>query len=306
MDNIQGIYKGINYSIYAMNFLAIIGSVFTYVIFFKKVFRKNTIGFYCRSLAFCDLFIIYNLIVGIAQIVMNNFTLVENNNWLCRTISYISPVFSSMSGWILVAFSLDQLINVSMTKRFAFFKKRWFQYSVLFGLFTFHCLFYVPNFLYSESKNIKINVNVNYTICGNKSLVLPIALLVESSILPLITLLMLTSLIVRYLTKSRNKTFNVEMSNFSFSSNHIMQQKRAKDMKFAFNLVILNVMHIFLTSPAIIVSAIQFTNLEVYLIVYVISHFFFSLNFALHFWIHFCVNSVFRKEFLTLIRIKKS
>ena len=82
--------------------------------------------------------------------------------------------------------------------------------------------------------------------------------------------------------------------------------KRAKDMKFAFNLVILNVIHIFLTSPAIIVSAIQFTDLQVYLIVYVISHFFFSLNFALHFGVHFCVNSVFRKEFLTLIRFKNS
>lgn len=54
-------YLNINYATYTANFLTIIGSIFSIIIFFRKVFSRNSIGFYCKTLAIFDLFNTYNL-----------------------------------------------------------------------------------------------------------------------------------------------------------------------------------------------------------------------------------------------------
>ena len=158
----------INDSVYLINILTAIGSVFSFIIFSRKSFEKSTIGIYCRSLAIFDLSVIFNLSVGISSISRNsNRSLILDTDWACKMMTYVMSIFSAISGWILVFFSIDQLITVSMTKRFLFYKKKWFQYSLILGLFIFHCLFYIP-ILFTSSVVYKISIeneNISLPTC---------------------------------------------------------------------------------------------------------------------------------------------
>ena len=302
--SIQEIVSYINDSVYVINLLTIIGSVFTFIIFSRKSFEKSTIGIYCKSLAIFDLFVIFNLSVGIASIAINNNrSLMRDTEWICKMMTYFVAVFSAMSGWILVFFSVDQLITVSFTKRFLFFKKKWFQYSLVLGLFIFHCLFYIPMiFTFSLINKIE-NGNVSIPSCGTSSIVLPIILFLEGTLIPLIILLILTVLIGRYLRKSRRRvTTNGQQVMSSSTNTTAVDIRRAYEFKYAFNSVILNIMHIVLLTPLLILVSIPFSSYEYFLLFNVIAYFFSALNNALHFWVHFGVNSIFRKEFFILFK----
>ena len=299
MINIEEIVLKLTYTTYAVNLLTIIGSLLSFIIFSRKAFKKSAIGIYCRSLAIFDLFVCANFIAGIASILMKDSSLIQDTEWLCKMSTYITSAFSAMSGWVLVFFSLDQLITVLMSNRFPIFKKKWFQYSLILGLFVFHCLIYSPYIFLSELRNTTSSGNV--TACKITSIALPLVLLFESSILPLAILFILTALIIRYLNKSRANAFNEHIMSSVNSQRRVLHE-----YKYAFNSVILNIFHIVFSSPLIISLTIPFNDIELFMLVGFVGYLFYSLNFALHFWVHFCVNSIFRNEFFILIRVKNN
>lgn len=301
--NLEKILLDLNYLTYAVNFLTIITSILSLVIFSRKVFSRSTIGLYCRCLAVFDFSVIFNFTVGITAIAMNTRSLIPKVEWICKMSNFVLTAFSSNSGWILVFFSLDQLINVSMTKRFPFYKKKWFQIALIIGLIIVHLGMYTPNIVLSELQTVMLDANTTTTNCGINSIAFPIVLLIESSVLPLITLLILTGLIVRYLAQSRNRTFN-EFSHTMSSANGLVN-KRRKDFKYAFNSVILNIMHILLSAPLLIFTTLPTTDYGFYQLLTTIGYFLSLLNQCLHFWVHFCVNSFFRNEVLILFRIRR-
>lgn len=301
MSSNKQISKFIDYAIGVVNVMAIIGSVLSIAIFSRKRFKGKSIGMYCKTLALFDLYVIFVLGVRISSFGLNSRSLTVYFDWLCKASSYIAAAFSTMSGWVLVVFSLDQLITVSMTPRFLSFKTKWLQYSLVIGIFTFHCVIYIPEIFLSGIMNITDIENLNATdfTCGNFSIVIPVIFLFESILLPFIILSILTFLMLRILVKSRSRVFS---ERYSFAVEKITRQRRASDFKYAFNSAILNIIHILFSSPLILYYIIQkssqiFRN-SAFL-------FFFS-NFALHFWVHLCVNSVFRREFLILLRLKRN
>ena len=317
--NIEEIVTYIHDSIYVINLMTILGSVLSFIIFSRKSFKKSTIGIYCKSLAIFDLSEVFNLVVGIASITRNNNrSLILDTKWACKMMAYICAVFSTMSGWILVFFSLDQLVTISMTRRFHFYKKTWLQYTIIFGLFVFHCTIYIP-MIFKFSVVYVTNIeNENMSTCGTSSIVFPIIIFAEASLIPLIILSILTAIIVKYLAKSRrrvninlrSKTSNEQQvsnaaSSSSLSATVISSNRRLKEFKYAFNSVILNIIHILFLMPLLIFTAtlsISSLSIDNFLLFNAIAYAFGSLSTALHFWVYFCVNSIFRKEFFILIR----
>jgi hypothetical protein len=140
------ITKGIIYSMYGVNCLGLIGSVISIVIFSRKKFAKKSIGVYCKCLAIFDLFVVFNLVVKITEIIIKQ-PIFNRYEIVCKLITFISSGISPIPGWILAAFSLDQLICVSnetIKQRFSFTKNRWFQYSLIIGIFIVHFGMYSP------------------------------------------------------------------------------------------------------------------------------------------------------------------
>ena len=299
----MAIYNQISYVlnkiIYGVNFMTILGSLLTFIIFSRKAFEKSSIGLYCKSLAIFDLFVVFNLVFGLAAIIIGS-SLTNRYDFLCKLIFFITSGISAIPGWILVAFSFDQLIIVSRTERVQFCNKRWFQYSTIFGIFIIHCAIYSPVFVLSGIR-VVANQNGSVNICQGYSIIMPIVYMVESSIIPLVIIIVSTFFIIRFLVKSRKK-ISTEPSE---GSTQVVVKRRR--FKFAFNSVILNILFIVLILP-LLLSYIMPKNADYNVndLINTICFTLFYLNFALHFWVHLICNSIFRREFLLLFCIIKN
>lgn len=308
----EEIIKKPYYFIYATNALTILGSILSLIIFSRPVFKRRTISFYCKCLAVFDMFSVFNLAFGITINIIN-VELIKNFDPICRFFYFISFSISPIPGWILVYLSVDQLFTVSMTKKFSFIKSRFFQYGVVLGTFLFHCGLYSMVIFQAAVAN---TTNENRTFvreCKNPTIIVPIIYVIESNILPFFIMIITTSFIIRITIKSKMKLKMVgnmvsSVSNRLGTINYFssfFRKERERSMKFAFNSVFLNILHILFTTPICIYYVIS--QSPYYQDIFYKTYFlmFFYLNFALHFWIHLFVNSIFRHEFFVLFHIKK-
>ena len=284
-----------------IDFTTVLGSLFTFVVFSRKVFENSSIRIYCRALALFDLFILAPLLTGlIGEIIGDSFT--NHIDFWCTFTNFVNIGISPISAWILVVFSFDRLIAVSMTKRFEFAKKKWFQFSIIAGLFIFHCVLYSPVFILIGLLNItSTDGTYTYTSCDTTSLIIPIIYLIESSIVPFIIIIITTACIVRLLIKSRRRTSVGQ----EFANRRRSITIKGKELKFAFNSIALNVLLVLLLSPILFHYIFPDEDYDLNELVTTICFVFAYLNYALHFWVHLGVNSVFRNEVLIILRIRK-
>ena len=297
MGNIRETLNIITYLTLAVSIMGLIGSVLQIIIFSRKVFNKNSIGVYGRFLAIFDILIILNSTIEVSSLV-ENVLAINKYEWVCKLEYYYESSISPLPGWILVFLSIDQFITISRTERFSFFKKKCFQYSLILTVFIFHCGVYIPVILSTEIQNISSSGNASAFECLPTSLILPIFYLFDSSLIPFISMVITTCLILRALFRYRSRIYLKTMPS-------TLRVKRVRDIKLAFNSVVLNILFILLSSPLVVYNLYPKNLLPD------IADFFeslailaFYLNFSLHFWVHLCVYSVFRNEFLIVLNLK--
>ena len=148
-----------------INFMGIIGNVISFIVFSRKAFAHNPFRIYFRSLAIFDSFVVVNLIIGLISLVVR-VNLINKNNYVCKFVYFVVVGVSPNCGWILAFFSIDELVRVSMTKRFTFVKKKRFQIGLIVCMFVFfflhatYVLFQVSQFNVSSTRaksSIKIS-----------------------------------------------------------------------------------------------------------------------------------------------------
>lgn len=288
----------INYIIYAINFMTILGSLLSFIVFSRKGFEKTSISFYCKCLAFFDLFVVFNLGFNIVSIIIN-IPLVYSYDWLCKLYYFISVGVSALPAWILVVISFDQLITLSRTEKFQFFKKTWFQYTIMMVIFIFNCAFYSPLIIFASTKNVTYQ-NETISSCNYNIYALPILYLIESSLLPFLLLAISLFFTLRILIRSRQKVSTNLQGN-------ALAARRRHEYKFAISSIVLDILFIVFNIPIIFNGLFNDQRNDwLYDLASSICYMFFYLNFSLHFWICLTFNSVFRHEILVLFRIKSS
>lgn len=316
MSDLKELADYIYYFIYCINFMGILGNICSFIVFSRPTFAKSSIRVYCKFLALFDLFTLFNLVDGLVGFIIG-YSPLNNLTYICQLGFYITVGISPIPGWILVLFSIDQLITVSMTKRFSFIKAKRFQYALIAALFLFHCGIYSPVVLMVDVHNITDeNGTVLFLSCDSFTLILPLFYLVESSLVPFTVMIVTTSRIVQLLVQSRHRTSELGSnqsaetyrSETTTAKNELKTPssiRRARNLKYGFNSVILNILFIILTFPVVVLYIFPQYDFFLYNLIDSICMVFFYLNFALHFWVHFAVNSIFRNQFLILLRIKK-
>lgn len=251
MGNIRETLNIITYLTLAVSIMGLIGSLLQIIIFSWQVFKKSSIGVYGRFLAIFDILIILNSTIEVSTLV-ENVLAINKYEWVCKLEYYYESSISPLPGWILMSFSIDQLITISRTERFSFSKKKCFQFSLILVLFIFHCGVYIP------------------VIC-----------------------------ILRALFRYRSRIYLKKMPS-------AMKARRIRDIKLAFNSVVLNILFILLSSPLVVYNLYPKNLLpDIADFLEALAILAFYLNFSLHFWVHLCVYSVFRNEFLILLNLKK-
>lgn len=286
------------YISYFINFIGIVQNIILFLVFSRKVFEKRTIRFYSKTLAIFDSFVVFNFACGLSNLIVGRSP-IHYSDTICKIYFFISMGISPIPGWILVAFSIDQVISISLTRRYEFFRKRWFQYVMIVVILFLHCLIYFEVVFETNIQPIHIG-NETVPWCDTRTTILPLVYLGISVSVPLAIVSATTIYIMRALFKSRNQVLSTRPSGPTGSS-----IRRARDLMFGFNSAILNILFIIFSFPIIVFYLIPIPNVILSNILKSFGFVFFYSHFATHFWIYFTVNSIFRNEVLILFCIRK-
>lgn len=314
-----------------INTLGLIGNVFSFLTFSRKAFSKSSIHIYCRALAIFDSFILLLIIFDLLFTYMN-LDLKLHSNATCKSISFLIAAIVPISGWILVAFSIDQIITAKSlpppplppsTKSFsrrgtgsghrhhhhmtAYSNNTKNNYTnqriaIVVGICVVHVLLYawVPVWVEHKERTIFIRGHNVTTMksCNPRNLphahILAFFYWVESGLAPFVVMMCTTSLIAKTLYESRK----------SLGQMGAQLARKVKDRKYALNSVVLNLLFIVLTSPLLFRFIFNSSDYLKELLELKIASLLFFLNYAFHFLAHFVVNSVFRVEFLKMVGLR--
>ena len=279
--------------------IGLIGNILSFIIFSRKTFRNNSISTYCRALAISELLLIVQLILDVYELVYNNH-LHNVSDGACKIMYYLSIQYGAIPGWILAAFSIDKMLSIR-THQILLLKDKRFQWSVVAVIAILNLIFYVeilislrlvPIFFFPTPLFFCELATISYFFA------FIIALIVESCLIPFLIMLVSSIVTIRCLFKSRlivERFGNVDL------------QRRKRDKKFAISSLILNVVYILLKSPFFVFYIIYAKN------PFGNTYYFFNVSFLLllvncsaTFFVHLFTNSIFRREFFKLFRLRGS
>lgn len=92
--------------------IGLFGNAISFVVFSRKAFRRNSISFYCRALALYDSVILIVQVCNLIPTLFLDIDIFSASNGLCKLSYYVFSGFSPISGWIIVAFSVDKVTSV--------------------------------------------------------------------------------------------------------------------------------------------------------------------------------------------------
>lgn len=279
-------------------FLGLIGNVISFIIFSRKTFQNNSISTYCQSLAIFDSLILTVLIQNIGEEFFH-FAILNQSDVICKIYNYIFCLFSSIPAWILVAFSMDKML-IMRKHAFLILRKKWFQCLIVAVITITNSLLFlgVPINLVP---NKKLYFYFDTYYCDISSLdfftVFIIGYLIETVIIPFVIMFITSIVTIRLLVKSRN--------NLEANRGGVDRQRKMRDSKFAISSLTFNLMFILFKSPISVIYCLIAYNVNVDLFFYQTAMFMFFLNASSNFYIHFATNSIFRREFCVIFRLKR-
>jgi hypothetical protein len=280
--------------------IGLMGSFLSFLVFSRKAFREYSIGIYCRALALSDSFILYRFVFDLLNY-LNNTKISYKSEFLCKLNFYIQVGLSPISIWIVVAFSIDKMLNThESSNKFAFMAKKKFQLAFVSSIAIFRALFYifvpvlvslkpVPGSNETSFVCLLQNApNYKYFSCF---------FLIESSILPFVIMIIATSVIINRLVKSRHNLEKITKKSLNY--------RKRKDVKFGITSIALNALSVVLLIPVTLSYIVTFENQIDSSLFVTIGTFLFYLNYSITFFVHLTFNRVFRNEFLMMLRLRK-
>ena len=272
--------------------MGIFGNVLTFIIFSRPAFKKNSINVYCRVLAVIDCFTIFELASDIG-FVFFDYLIYIMFDMGCKLNLYVRISFSSISAWILIAFSLDKVL--SMKNKATFIKKRSFQYSMISGIVIFHLIaFIVPLYM------VNVTVTMSKILCHLESFgdIILLVALIEGSLIPFVIMIGSSIISIRMI---RNSTITIR--------NHVNESgilnRTTRDFKYAITSIFFNVMFVVLKLPVVFVTILSCFIPDISISAIGITNMLYFINFSCGFLVHLASNSIFRRELLILMKLRK-
>ena len=266
--------------------MGVAGNIMSFIIFSRKTFRNNSISTYCRALAVLDCLILIQFIADVYSFI--NLTAFYNmNDTSCKLFYYFSILYTSIPGWILVAFSVDKMLNMR-TSSPSIIKSKFFQWLVVAGIVIIHFILFVellislqvvPLFFMPSIKFCNFPFLSYFTlfvyINFSEACVIPFAIMIVSSIVT-----------IRLLKKSRSSIERIGNAD---------KKRRSRDIKYAISSVTFNVFFIAFKTPFIISPLVPLSSSTDLFID--ISFILFLFDCSSNFFIHLATNSIFRRTF---------
>ena len=272
--------------------IGLIGNLLSIIVFSRKSFRNNSISTYCIALSIFECITLIQFINDMYNLVYN-INLADQSDALCKLIDSSGVYLNSIQSWIMVAFSVNKLLEIRVNS-IALVKMKWFQWSIVAGIVLFDIVFYIYFPIFIKVREIY----PGYFICDLTTIgffnIYMFLSIFEGSLIPFITMTVTSILTIRMLIRSRK---SIERNG------HLSQDRKSRDRKYAISSLTLNILFIILKLPLLVFYILSAYYSYYNLYFYKIAFLLYFLNMSLSFFVHFITNSVFRREFLILFKV---
>jgi hypothetical protein len=274
----------------------LIGNIITVIVFSRKAFQKNSISTYSQALAISQCLTLIQLMTSINYLAYKTQLLNLSDSW-CKAVMYITLENNSIPGWILVAFSVDKTISMSR-RQIQIIKKKWFQWSVVAAIVIFNVLLYLEILISLKLQQYSSYVKILYCDFTTLSFFTPfiIITLLESTMIPFVIMMVSSIITIRLLYRSRRSLER---------AGKISRERKSRDAKYAVTSIAFNLMHVVMKTPNFVWYILYANKISTSSYFLTISFFLFLVNCSFTFFVNFASNSIFRREFLILIRLRK-
>lgn len=272
-----------------------IGNLVSFIIFSRQTFRKNSISTYCQALAVFDCFNLMQLVVDVG-LLFYNVMLPFQSNAICKLYFYMSVGFSTIPGWILVAFSIDKMLSMRRSQ-IDLLKKKWFQWLLVAAIAIVNFLMYLEVPIRLQLEPIPYYPVLMYcelTTLSNYAAII-IMFLVESCVVPFVVMFALSLFVIYTIYKSRKA---VERTS------KVDQHRKTRDTRFAISSLTFNVLYVAFKIPLTVVYILEIYNITVSDYFMQLAMLMFFFNSSASFFIHFASNSLFRRELSVILQVK--
>ena len=283
--------------------ISVIANILSFLTFSRKKFQNTVFSIYFRFSLFFD--ILSAITIPINKLLEFNFSIYfrDYNDSLCKFRYYFIYVLIPISGWILVIVSIDRFVNMAYPNRFLFKNKQSFQITVCTVIFIFNLAYYSPLLSYFIKINTIFNNSTNKTTysfkCTNYGYPTDLLNIMNTTIVPFSLMFLFTFLTLKTLFKSRRK--NNQIRN---------DQIKKRDVRFTKTSIALNIIFLLFNLPYGVFSILilrykKFTGPDLEHLLYSIVYITYYSSFGSVFFINLKVNSIFRKEFMKMVLMRK-
>lgn len=295
------------YHTYLIAFIVIfglIGNLFILKVFSRKRFTKILqVKSFFRFLAIADsLFLIYIILIYLD--VKLEIRVKSTSKIACKLLSYLGYVFGALPSWILTVISFERFVSVAfpISTFNSYLGKKLVQFSIGFVLILYNLVFYSPLLVFNDLISLTpSNTNNSLFICdfidSNSKHILILIDMINSFLLPGIIMVVLSILALICI-----KTSKIH----SVASLHglMLERKLRRDKRFAVVSILLNFLFISLNMFRCVCYFLYGENLY-NILTYSVNFYLYLNGFTITFYVLFFFNSIFRDEFLIIIKCRK-
>ena len=273
----------------SVNLTGIIGSIISFIVLCRKAFRNNSINTYGRAFALFNCLSIIQLIKDAYRFTNQTIQLNNSDVVACKIFFYLWMQFTSIPGWMFVAFSVDNTLNMRTSPQ-RIIKSKWFQSSVITGIVLFNLLLYSELLFSLKLEPIGDNYECNIIFISYYNIFVYVELF-ASCLIPFTIMIVSSSVTIKLLWKSRSLL--LERNGLAF------KKRKNRDVRYAVSSVVFNMFFIVTKLPFMIApfsNSVYFLEVSILLLL---------INCSSVFFIHLAINSIFRRELLLLIGLFK-
>lgn len=276
--------------------LGIVFNLITILIFNRKKFSKNTMGFYYSIVALIDILSLIMLFLFFFGISIDS-DFVSISNISCKMINYWTRVFNQLSSWINVLITVDRLICIKYSNnRFVFLKNKFILSLILLCNFILLCILNIPNLFYNlapqSSQNTTATEQTVFKCVAPASLatIRDICANISKLFLPFILMIISNIWLIRILVYSKKKVK--------------LESRMKKESQFAFSLIAINIFFMLSLTPITVATILIniFQNQPTSRIFYAmtltifITTYISAFYYAMAFFVHLKFNKLFFRE----------
>ena len=304
LDNFQQITYIFECLQLVIGVIGIIGNILVFVVFSRPSLKKYSYSFYCKVMAIADIGVFIFTFKNWASYVLDaDLDLVAP--FFCSICTYLVYSFGGLSITMLSLITADRMITIVYSNRFAFLKKPWFQWLIVFAAIVYNVSFNVLPAIYNRIVEINFGSNSSipsFKICTSSTKITVIQmwiLLANFFLFNIIINNLLNVKMIWFIVSSRRKVARISCK---------ISNSTTRDRKFAITSIGLNLACTILKLPltiAILITSQIVIGFDEFFAIQIIVITISIIDNGASFFINFFLNSIFYNEFLVLLGIRK-